>query len=166
MSGHSKWSTIKRKKGVTDSRRGAVFTRLAKNISISAREGGGDLTANFKLRLMVDKARAANMPKDNIDRAIKRGPSGVIGTNKPDAVETVVCMLADREAGVIMRPEHPQTDAIDALLAERQTQMVSYPDWQQLDKIEQNLGAATGQPRVKLTSMPQVLAALGRQLKT
>ena len=73
MSGHSKWSTIKRKKGVTDSRRGAVFTRLAKNISISAREGGGDLTANFKLRLMVDKARAANMPKDNIDRAIKRG---------------------------------------------------------------------------------------------
>ena len=73
MSGHSKWSTIKRKKGVADAKRGAIFTRLAREIVISAREGGGDPDANFRLRLAVDKARAENMPKDNIERAIKRG---------------------------------------------------------------------------------------------
>lgn len=73
MSGHSKWSTIKRKKGAADARRGAVFTRLAREIAIAAREGGGDPDANFRLRLAVDKARAENMPKDNIERAIRRG---------------------------------------------------------------------------------------------
>jgi YebC/PmpR family DNA-binding regulatory protein len=73
MSGHSKWSTIKRKKGVADAKRGAVFTRLAREISIAAREGGSDIDSNFRLRLAVDKARGENMPKDNIERAIKRG---------------------------------------------------------------------------------------------
>jgi transcriptional/translational regulatory protein YebC/TACO1 len=73
MSGHSKWSTIKRKKGVADAKRGAIFTRLAREIVIAAREGGGDPDSNFRLRLAVDKARAENMPKDNIERAIKRG---------------------------------------------------------------------------------------------
>jgi YebC/PmpR family DNA-binding regulatory protein len=73
MSGHSKWSTIKRKKGAADARRGAVFTRLTREIVIAAREGGGDLNANFRLRLAVDKARAQNMPKDNIERGIRRG---------------------------------------------------------------------------------------------
>lgn len=72
MSGHSKWSTIKRKKGVADAKRGAIFTRLAKEISIAARDGG-DPDTNFRLRLAVDKARAENMPKDNIERAIKKG---------------------------------------------------------------------------------------------
>lgn len=72
MSGHSKWSTIKRKKGVADAKRGAIFTRLAREISIAAREGG-DPDSNFRLRLAVDKARAENMPKDNIERAIKKG---------------------------------------------------------------------------------------------
>jgi len=73
MSGHSKWSTIKRKKGVADAKRGAIFTRLAREIVIAAREGGSDVDSNFRLRLAVDKARAENMPKDNIERAIKRG---------------------------------------------------------------------------------------------
>jgi YebC/PmpR family DNA-binding regulatory protein len=73
MSGHSKWSTIKRKKGVADAKRGAIFTRLAREIVISAREGGSDIDSNFRLRLAIDKARAENMPKDNIERAIKRG---------------------------------------------------------------------------------------------
>ncbi len=73
MSGHSKWSTIKRKKGAADAKRGAVFTRLTKEIAIAAREGGGDTESNFKLRLAVEKARGANMPKDNIERAIRRG---------------------------------------------------------------------------------------------
>ncbi len=73
MSGHSKWSTIKRKKGAADAKRGAVFTRISKEIAIAAREGGGDPDVNFSLRLAVEKAKAANMPKDNIERAIKRG---------------------------------------------------------------------------------------------
>jgi len=73
MSGHSKWKTIKRKKGAADAKRGQLFTRLAKEIAIAAREGGGDMDSNFKLRLAVDHARKENMPKDNIDRAIKRG---------------------------------------------------------------------------------------------
>jgi YebC/PmpR family DNA-binding regulatory protein len=73
MSGHSKWSTIKRKKGAADAKRGAVFTRLTREIVLAAREGGGDPESNFRLRLAVDKARAENMPKDNIERAIRRG---------------------------------------------------------------------------------------------
>ena len=73
MSGHSKWSTIKRKKGATDAKRGAVFTRLSREITLAAREGGGDSDSNFALRLAIEKARAENMPKDNIDRSIKRG---------------------------------------------------------------------------------------------
>jgi YebC/PmpR family DNA-binding regulatory protein len=73
MSGHSKWSTIKRKKGAADAKRGAVFTRLTREIVMAARDGGGDPNANFRLRLAVDKARSENMPKDNIERAIRRG---------------------------------------------------------------------------------------------
>ena len=73
MSGHSKWSTIKRKKGLVDAKRGKVFTRLTRELVISAREGGGDPDSNIRLRLAIDKARAANMPKDNISRGIKRG---------------------------------------------------------------------------------------------
>jgi len=73
MSGHSKWSTIKRKKGAADAKRGAVFTRLTREIVMAARDGGNDPNGNFRLRLAVDKARSENMPKDNIERAIKRG---------------------------------------------------------------------------------------------
>jgi YebC/PmpR family DNA-binding regulatory protein len=73
MSGHSKWSTIKRKKGAADAKRGKIFTKLIREIATAARMGGGDPNANPRLRLAVDKARAANMPKDNIDRAIKKG---------------------------------------------------------------------------------------------
>lgn len=78
MSGHSKWSSIKHKKAATDAKRGKTFTKLAKAISIAAREGGGDPNANIRLRLAVDTAKKANMPNDNIDRAIKRG-TGEIG---------------------------------------------------------------------------------------
>lgn len=72
MSGHSKWSTIKRKKGANDAKRGAMFTRMAREIQIAAREGA-DPEFNLRLRLAVDKAKAVNMPKDNIERAIRRG---------------------------------------------------------------------------------------------
>jgi YebC/PmpR family DNA-binding regulatory protein len=73
MSGHNKWSTIKRKKGAADAKRGQVFTRLTREIVLSAREGGGDPESNFRLRLAVERAREQNMPKENIERAIKRG---------------------------------------------------------------------------------------------
>jgi YebC/PmpR family DNA-binding regulatory protein len=73
MSGHSKWATIKRKKGAADARRGQLFTKLAREIQVAAREGGGDPEANFRLRLAVQKARTENMPQDNIQRAIQRG---------------------------------------------------------------------------------------------
>lgn len=79
MSGHSKWSTIKRQKAVTDSRRSAVFTKLGRLITVAAREGGKDPDMNFKLRLAIDKAKAANMPNDNIDRAIKSGAGELRG---------------------------------------------------------------------------------------
>ena len=72
MSGHSKWATIKRKKAALDSKRGKMFTRLIKEITIAARDGGGDPDGNPRLRLAIDNAKAANMPADNIDRAIKK----------------------------------------------------------------------------------------------
>lgn len=72
MSGHSKWHTIRRTKGVLDQKRGQLFTKLARDITIAAREGGGDADMNFRLRLAVDKARASNMPTDNIQRAIDK----------------------------------------------------------------------------------------------
>jgi len=78
MSGHSKWSTIKRKKGAEDAKRGKIFTRLARDISLAARVSG-DPDSNASLRMAIDKARASNMPKDNIDRAIKRGSGELAG---------------------------------------------------------------------------------------
>ena len=78
MSGHSKWSTIKHKKGVADQRRGQIFSKLAKAIVIAAREGF-DPESNFKLRLAIEKAKQANMPKENIDRAIKKGSGAASG---------------------------------------------------------------------------------------
>lgn len=78
MSGHSKWSQIKRQKGVADARRGQVFTRLAREIIVAVRQGGSNPEANFRLRLAVQRARDSNMPLDNIERAIKRG-SGETG---------------------------------------------------------------------------------------
>lgn len=79
MSGHSKWATIKRAKAANDAKRGAIFTKLANMITIAAKEKGGDLETNFSLRMAVDKAKAANVPKDNIERAIKRGTGELEG---------------------------------------------------------------------------------------
>jgi YebC/PmpR family DNA-binding regulatory protein len=73
MSGHSHWATIRRKKGAADAKRGQIFTRLAREIAMAAREGGGDPSTNVGLELAIERARAQNMPKDNIERAIKRG---------------------------------------------------------------------------------------------
>jgi YebC/PmpR family DNA-binding regulatory protein len=79
MSGHNKWSTIKHKKGAADAKRGKVFTKIIKEISVAAKLGGGDPAANPRLRTAIDKAKAENMPKDNIERAIKKGTGGMEG---------------------------------------------------------------------------------------
>ena len=79
MSGHSKWATIKRKKGATDAKRGKVFSKIIREITIAARIGGGDPDGNPRLRLVIDKARAANMPADNVQRAIKKGTGELEG---------------------------------------------------------------------------------------
>jgi YebC/PmpR family DNA-binding regulatory protein len=79
MSGHSKWSTIKRKKGATDAKRGVLFSKLIKEITIAARAGGEDVTSNPRLRTAVLKAKESNMPNDNIDRAIKKGTGALEG---------------------------------------------------------------------------------------
>lgn len=84
MSGHSKWSTIKRKKGAIDAKRGKIFTKIIKEIIIAAKEGGGDPESNARLRLAVQNAKGANMPKDNIERAIKKA----VGSDADNYVET------------------------------------------------------------------------------
>jgi len=81
MAGHSKWANIKHKKAATDAKRGKVFTRLIKEITVASRLGGGDASANPRLRLAIDKARDQNMPKDTIDNAIKRGAGQLEGVN-------------------------------------------------------------------------------------
>jgi YebC/PmpR family DNA-binding regulatory protein len=86
MSGHSKWSTIKRKKGAADAKRSKIFTKLIREIVVAARVGGGDPEGNPRLRLAIDKGRGANMPKDNIERAIKKG----LGADSGEAYEEII----------------------------------------------------------------------------
>jgi YebC/PmpR family DNA-binding regulatory protein len=81
MAGHSKWANIKHKKAATDAKRGKIWTRLIKEITVAARMGGGDAASNPRLRLAIDKAADANMPKDNVNRAIQRGSGGLDGAN-------------------------------------------------------------------------------------
>ena len=81
MAGHSKWANIKHRKGAADARRGKIFTKLIKEITVAARMGGGDINANPRLRRAVDTAKTENMPKDNIDRAIKKGTGELEGVN-------------------------------------------------------------------------------------
>ncbi|MCF8113258.1 MAG: YebC/PmpR family DNA-binding transcriptional regulator [Desulfotignum sp.] len=86
MSGHSKWSTIKHKKGAADKKRGKIFTKLIKEITVAARMGGGDPEANPRLRHAIDAAKAQNMPKDNFERAIKKGTGELEGVNYEEIV--------------------------------------------------------------------------------
>jgi YebC/PmpR family DNA-binding regulatory protein len=104
MSGHSHWSTIKHKKGAADAKRGKVFSKLAKYITVAARHGGGNPTDNLRLRYAIDKARAESMPKDSIDRAIKKGTGSLQGQElveltyeaiAPGGVALIVEVLTD-----------------------------------------------------------------------
>jgi YebC/PmpR family DNA-binding regulatory protein len=115
MSGHSKWANIKHKKAREDSKRGKIFTRLIKEITVAARDGGGDPANNSKLRLLVDKAREANMPQDNITRAIKRGTGELEGINYeevryegygPQGVAILVETLTDNKKRTVADVRH------------------------------------------------------------
>src|SRR5436853_6339987 len=85
MSGHSKWHTIKHKKGALDAKRGKIFTKLIKEITVAARSGGGDINGNARLRKAVSDAKAQNMPNDTIERAIKRG-TGELGGDRIEEI--------------------------------------------------------------------------------
>lgn len=91
MSGHSKWTQIKRQKGAADQKRSSLFTKLANTITIAAKEKGGNLETNFKLRLAIDQAKAANMPKENIERAVKRGTGELAGGQIEKIVYEAIC---------------------------------------------------------------------------
>lgn len=115
MSGHSKWSSIKHKKGAADARRGKVFTKLIKEITVAARMGGGDLTGNPRLRTAVEAAKAANMPKDNIERGIKKGTGELEGVNYeetnyegygPGGVAVMVECLTDKKNRTVADVKH------------------------------------------------------------
>ena len=83
MSGHSKWAQIKRQKGANDAKRGQMFTKLAREITVAARQGGGDPETNFRLRLATQRARSMNMPQENITRAVARATGGADGAAQP-----------------------------------------------------------------------------------
>lgn len=115
MSGHSKWSTIKRKKGAEDAKRGKIFTRIARDIAQAAREGGGDESSNPRLKLSIQKAKAANMPKDNIERAILRGLGKLEGAAEeettyegygPDGVAFLVETVSDNKNRTLAEIKH------------------------------------------------------------
>ena len=115
MSGHSKWSTIKRKKAANDAKRGKAFTQLIREITVAAKLGGGDPTANPRLRLAADKARSLNMPKENIERAIKKGTGELEGAEfeeiryegyGPGGVAVIVETLTDNRNRTVGEVRH------------------------------------------------------------
>jgi YebC/PmpR family DNA-binding regulatory protein len=116
MSGHSKWSTIKRKKGAIDSKRGKIFTKLIKEITLAARLGGGDLEGNSRLRQAIMAAKEENMPKDNIDRAVKKGTGDQAGAAAyeettyegygPGGVAVIVDVMTDNKNRTVAEIRH------------------------------------------------------------
>ncbi len=115
MSGHSKWSTIKHKKGAADARRGKIFTKLIKEITVAARLGGGDADSNPRLRTAIASAKAENMPKENIERAIKKGTGELEGTSYeevsyeaygPGGVAVLVDCLTDNKNRTVADLKH------------------------------------------------------------
>ena len=118
MSGHSKWSSIKHKKGAADAKRGRIFTRIIREISVAARAGGGDPDGNPRLRTAIAAAKAENMPKDNIDRAIKKGTGELEGTHYeesvlegygPNGVAILVDLMTDNKNRTIAELRHAFT---------------------------------------------------------
>ncbi|MDX1386279.1 MAG: YebC/PmpR family DNA-binding transcriptional regulator, partial [bacterium] len=115
MSGHSKWATIKRKKGAADAKRGKIFSKLIKEITIAARLGGGDPSGNSRLRQAIDAAKAQNMPQDNVNRAIKRGTGEMEGVSYeestyegygPGGVAMLIQVLTDNKNRTVAEIRH------------------------------------------------------------
>jgi YebC/PmpR family DNA-binding regulatory protein len=115
MSGHSKWANIKHRKGAQDAKRGKIFTKLIKEITVAAKIGGADLESNARLRLAVDKAKQGNMPKDNIDRAIKKGTGdldgviyeeGIFEGYGPGGVAVIVEFMTDNRTRTVAEVRH------------------------------------------------------------
>ncbi len=115
MAGHSKWANIQHRKGAQDKKRGKLFTKLIREITVAARVGGGDIAANPRLRLAVDKAKAQSMPKDNIDRGIKRGAGDLDGANYveiryegygPGGVAVMVDCMTDNKNRTVAEVRH------------------------------------------------------------
>ncbi|MCF7799965.1 YebC/PmpR family DNA-binding transcriptional regulator [Candidatus Babeliales bacterium] len=115
MSGHSKWSTIKHKKAKEDAKRGKIFTKLIREITVAAKEGGGDVAGNARLRLIIDKAKEVNMPQDNIVRAIKKGTGELEGASYepaiyegygPQGVAIIVETLSDNKKRTVSDLRH------------------------------------------------------------
>ena len=115
MAGHSKWANIKHRKGAQDAKRGKIFTKLIKEITVAARIGGGDLETNARLRLAIDKAKQGNMPKDNIERAIKKGTGDLDGVTYeegifegygPGGVAVIVEFLTDNRTRTVADVRH------------------------------------------------------------
>lgn len=124
MAGHNKWSKIKRKKGVNDHKRGALFTKLIREITVAARDGGGSVDFNARLRLAVDTAKAASMPADNIDRAIKKGTGELAGVSYqevtyegygPGGVALFIECLTDNTNRTVADVRHALTKADGSL---------------------------------------------------
>ena len=118
MSGHSKWSTIKRKKGANDAKRGKIFTKIIREVTVAARDGGGDENANVRLRSAVQNAKAANMPLATIERAIKRGTGeeegavyeeGLFEGYGPGGVAIIVETLTDNRNRTVSEVRHAFT---------------------------------------------------------
>ncbi len=115
MSGHSKWATIKRKKGAEDAKRGKIFSKLIREITVAARSGGGDPAGNPRLRTVVDKARIANMPQDNVTRAIKKGTGELEGASYeehvlegygPGGIAVILDILTDNKNRTVSEIRH------------------------------------------------------------
>jgi len=118
MSGHSKWSTIKRKKGATDAKRGKAFSKIIRELTVAARVGGSDPDGNSRLRIVVDKAKAANMPRDNIERAIKKGTGELEGESyeevsyegyAPGGVALLIEVMTDNKNRTVSDIRHTLT---------------------------------------------------------
>jgi YebC/PmpR family DNA-binding regulatory protein len=127
MSGHSKWSTIKHKKAALDAKKGKAFTKIIREITVAAREGGGDLLGNSKLRLIVDKAKSVNMPQENINRAIKKGTGELAGGETyeaatyegygPNGIAVMVEVLSDNKNRTVSALRHLFTKVNGSLAA-------------------------------------------------
>lgn len=111
-------------------------------------------------RVMTELEGGEQVTGDYVVGWIKRGPSGIIGTNKPDSVETVKMLLEDLESDKLLQPENPSGDAVEALLKERGVAYVTYADWQIIDQLEVERGEAVGRPRVKFCTIPEMMNAL------